>query len=223
MSNFTGAWSLPLLKKAATAAGHDCALCGAAAGDLLCAPCESRLPRALPGWREGLRGPLAFDAAVAVFDYRFPVDRLIHRFKFAGDLALGRWLALRLADALGGERVDLVVAPPLTAASLRARGFNQALEIAKVVGAAVGARVAPEGVAKLRETPPQPSLGGEARRHNLRDAFRCDLTLAGERVAIVDDVITTGATADALARELLSCGAGSVSAWAVARTPGPRR
>jgi ComF family protein len=199
-------------------------LCGEASQDLACPACEGRLPRCTPDWRIDLRGPLAFDDAVACFDYRFPVDRLIHRFKFAGDLAVGRWLALRLAAALEGATApDLLVAPPLTMASLRARGFNQALEVAKVVGRACSARVEVAGLAKVRATPPQPALGGRARRNNLRGAFRCDLALRGEHVAIIDDVITTGATADAMARALKAAGAGRVSAWAIARTPGPRR
>jgi ComF family protein len=223
MSIFGVASALQLLKKAATAGGQDCVLCGEASRDLVCGACEGRLPRCMPGWHGELRGPLTFEDAVAIYDYRFPVDRLIHRFKFHGDLAVGRWLALRLAASLEGAAADLLVVPPLTAASLRARGFNQALEVAKVVGRAYGARVAVAGLAKVRETPPQPALGGRARRHNLRDAFRCDLALQGEHVAIVDDVITTGATADAVARALKAAGAGRVSAWAIARTPGPRR
>ena len=219
MSIFSGGCSLQPLKKAATAAGQDCALCGAAARDLVCAPCSARLPRADPGWFEDARGPLAFDDAAAAFDYRFPVDRLIHRFKFAGDLAVGRWLSLRLAETLAGRTADLVVVPPLTPASLRARGFNQALEVAKIVGDTLGVGVAVTGLVKVRDTPPQPALGAARRRRNLCAAFRCDLALAGEHVAIVDDVITTGATADAVAHALRDAGAGRVSAWAVARTP----
>ena len=224
MSIFGVGPALQLLKKAAGAGGQDCVLCGEASEDLVCLACEGRLPRCMPDWQIDLRGPLAFDDAVACYDYRFPVDRLIHRFKFHGDLAVGRWLALRLAAALDGSTgPDLLVVPPLTAASLRARGFNQALEVAKVVGRACGARVEVAGLAKVRETPPQPALGGRARRDNLRGALRCDLALGGEHVAIVDDVITTGATADAVARALRAAGAGRVSAWAIARTPGPRR
>jgi ComF family protein len=167
---------------------------------------------------------LAFDESVAVFDYRFPVDRLVQRFKFAGDLAVGRWLgdqlALRVQDA---PRPALLVAPPQTPSRLRERGFNQALELAKVVGRATGARVAMTGLVKLRDTVPQNSLGAGARRRNLRGAFACSLALEGLHVAIVDDVLTTGATADALARALKAAGAARVSLWTVARAPDPRR
>jgi ComF family protein len=201
----------------------------------MCGPCEAALPRlssccescavALPF--PGICGHCqrrapAFDRAVAAFDYRFPVDRVVHRFKYSADLAMGRWLSLQLADRVRREPLpDLLVAPPLTAARLRERGFNQALEIAKAVGRRLGVRCDLTGLAKVRETLPQPGLGRARRRANLRRAFRCDLALEGRSVAIVDDVMTTGATADALARVLKAAGAAHVSVWATARTPDP--
>jgi ComF family protein len=216
--------------------GQDCALCGTASGDaVICVACDAALPKlemrcdrcAVPLPMAGTCGQCqrhapVFDSALAVFEYRFPVDRVIHRFKYSGDLAMGRWLALRLLDRVRCEPLpDLVVAPPLTAARLRERGFNQAIEIAKVVAKGLGMRCALAGLAKVRETSPQPALGRRQRRANLRDAFRCDLELEGRHVALVDDVVTTGATADALARVLKAAGAASVGVWAVARTPDP--
>jgi ComF family protein len=211
---------------------QDCHLCLAAAGGhLICRACEEALPSiaractacAIPLPHEGLCGeclsrPFAFDDAAACFEYRFPLDRLVRRFKFAGDLAVGRWLALQLAGRVAGAHPDLLVAPPLTRARLRARGFNQALELAKVVARRVGTRCDIAGLAKARETAPQLGLGRRERRANLRDAFRCDLRLEGKHVAIVDDVMTTGATMDAMAAVLKQCGAARVSAWSVART-----
>jgi predicted amidophosphoribosyltransferase len=117
---------------------------------------------------------------------------------------------------------DLLLAPPLSASRLRARGFNQALELAKVVGRELGVAVDPGGVPRPPETAPQPGLGRPARQENLRNAFRCRRDLAGRSVAIVDDVLTTGATAEALAGVLRAAGAGSVAVWVVARTPEPR-
>jgi ComF family protein len=216
---------LQLLKIAAHSIGQDCVLCGSDShGPVVCAQCDRRLRRCVPEDAQRLAASMAFDDAAAVFAYRFPLDRLIHRFKFAGDLAVGRWLARELArSVLALPAPDLLVAPPLTAASLRARGFNQALEIAKVVGRAVGAQVDFRALAKVRDTAPQPVLGARERRANLRGAFACRRTLAGEHVAIVDDVLTTGATADALARVLKEAGAGRISAWSVALAPDPRR
>lgn len=158
---------------------------------------------------------------MAVFDYRFPVDRLVQRFKFAGDLAAGRWLALQLVRRVRAEpRPDLLVAPPLTRARLRERGFNQSVELARVVGRELGVPHAHRALRKVRETPPQQGLGRRARHANLRGAFRCELRLQGERVAIVDDVLTTGATTATLAAVLREAGAGEVVVWSLARAPG---
>src|SRR3954469_756587 len=116
MSSFSALRPLQLLMEAAM--GQDCALCAHPGRSLVCSDCMAALPRAP-----------AIAGVVSAFEYRFPLDRLVQRFKFAGDLAVGRWLAERLADAVAGcERPDLLVAPPLTAARLRERGFNQSLE-----------------------------------------------------------------------------------------------
>jgi len=169
-----------------------------------------------------LRRPLAVDGATAVFEYRFPLDRVLVRFKFAGDLAAGRWLGERLADAVADAPApDLIVVPPIEATRLKQRGFNQALEIAKVVAARRGLALDRDAIRRIRSAPPQSTLGGLERRRNLRDAFSCRPRLDGLRVAIVDDVMTTGATIDAVARAVRAAGAGRVDAWAVARTPEP--
>lgn len=191
------------------AMGQDCSLCGAACAELVCAECAAALPRAAAA------GPV-----VAAFTYAFPVDRLVQRFKSGADLALGRWLAERLAERVRGEpRPDLLVAPPLAPRRLRARGFNQSHEIARVLARRLDVPRATRGVRKRRETPPQRGLGRDARLRNLRGAFECRLDLRGRRVAIVDDVVTTGATAQALAAVLRRAGARSVAVWCVARAP----
>jgi ComF family protein len=192
------------------APGQDCALCGSVGErNLVCAACERSLPTAA-----------SHPGCIAPYAYRFPVDRLVQRFKYAGDLAAGRWLALQLAHlAMQAPRPDLVVAAPLSPSRLRERGFNQALELAKVVARSLRVPCDIGGLAKTHETAPQPGLGRRARRANLRGAFRCDIDVAGAHVALVDDVLTTGATADTIARELKRCGAARVSVWAVARTP----
>ena len=191
---------------------QDCALCGARSGRaVVCPSCASALPRAQGDGR-----------AIAAFEYRFPVDRLVQRFKFAGDLALGHWLALALASRVREEpRPDVLVAVPLSRARLRERGFNQSIEIARAVGRELGLPHERHAVRKMRETPAQQGLGRRARQANLRDAFRCDVSLAGRRVAIVDDVLTTGATARALSRVLNRAGAAQVFVWTVARAPRP--
>jgi ComF family protein len=238
MSIFSSAASLRLPKISAATAGwpQDCVLCLAPSHDALCAPCAAALPwiaeacavcaLPLPGGG-GTCGacavrPPAFDAALACFEYRFPLDRLVQRFKFAGDLATGRWLAAAMARRLGGAKADLVVVPPLSLARLRSRGFNQALELARPVARALAISCSGSALVRVRETQPQPGLHREERARNLRDAFRCDALVEGLDVAIVDDVLTTGATGQELARVLKQAGAARVSLWALARTPAPR-
>jgi ComF family protein len=215
---------------------QDCALCAGACESLVCEACALALPRIANACAQcGIPLPMgdrmcglclrdrhAFDDAFAAFEYRFPIDRLVQRFKYAGDLALGRWLADNLAEiASRREAPDLVVATPLSATRLRHRGFNQALVIAGHVARTLRLRCEVEAVAKARDTPPQEGLDRRERLANLRDVFTCSRQLAGAHVALVDDVITTGATADAIARALRVAGASRVSVWAVARTPDP--
>ena len=238
MSNSAWDGAIQLIKNSAAAFGQDCALCGAFSREaLLCARCVDALPRithgcarcAIPLASHAVycgacmkRSRHAFDDALAVFEYGFPVDRMVQRFKYAGDLALGRWLAESLADAASRyPRPDVLVAPPLATRSLRRRGFNQALVLARRVARSLGVRCELAAIAKIRETLPQQGLDRRERLANLRGAFDCTLRLEGEHVVIVDDVITTGATADTLAGLLRAHGAGRVSAWAVARTPDP--
>ena len=217
---------------------QDCALCGAPSGDsLLCGPCDASLPAmghaclrcALPlphakilcGRCLGKRNP-AVDDSIAAFEYRFPLDRLVLRFKFAADLAVGRALASRLAARVAGaDRPRRLVVPPLSAQRLRSRGFNQALEIAKVVARRLDIACEPRAIVRVRETETQRGLDRRRRLANLRGAFACARRFEGEHVAVVDDVVTTGATAETLARVLKEAGAARVSVWAVARTPDP--
>jgi ComF family protein len=204
---------------------------------MLCAACDEGLPRiahscprcALPladsrsacGRCLAKRRP-AVDAAVAVFEYRFPLDRLVQRFKFAGDLAIGRYLGEALACRVAAlERPQVIAVPPLSAQRLRERGFHQALELARTVQRATAIACDARLITRLRETPSQHALDRRERLANLRGAFACRHALAGAHVAIVDDVITTGATAQTLARVLKESGASRVSVWAVARTPDP--
>lgn len=210
---------------------------GRSASRLVCDACSESLPRpahacercAIEFMHAGTCGQCqrrapAFDAAIAAFEYRFPLDRLVQRFKYAGDLAAGKWLALQLAERVAArERPDLLVAPPLAASRLRERGFNQAVVISQAVGRRLGIRHLPAALAKVRETSPQPGLGRRERATNLSGAFRCDTRLAGEHVAIVDDVLTTGATAETIACVLKEAGAARVTVWALARTPSPPR
>ena len=237
MSNQRGGAALRLLNFVAMTLTQDCALCGASIDALVCPRCVRALPHllhacarcALPIPSNATfcgaclkRDAHAFDDAIAAFEYRFPVDRLVQRFKYSGDLAMGRWLAGSLARAVARRpRPDLLVAPPLANAGLRRRGFNQALVVARHVARELRVRCDIDAIRKMRETPNQQGLDRRQRLRNLRDAFACERRFDGLHVAIVDDVLTTCATADILARLLRERGAARVSAWAIARTPDP--
>jgi ComF family protein len=203
---------MPVFSSALALLGSDCFLClDRAADGLVCAACAASLPSAA-----------RFEGGIACYDYRFPVDRLVQRFKFAGDLAVGRWLSRRLAARVRAETRPVVIVPmPLAPRRLRERGFNQAAEIARVVARTLRVPCALRALERTRDAPPQSKLGRRARRANLGGAFRCRMRLRGKRVALVDDVITTGATAHAAAQALRRAGASHVDIWVLARTPAP--
>jgi ComF family protein len=208
-----------------------CALCGAPGPHRLCDGCEVALPLlprprcricALPlpsGEVCGtcLSHPPRYDAITAVYPYAFPVDSLVHAYKYRGDLSLAPLLASALARA-ACSCVDVIVPMPLARSRLQERGFNQASEIARRVGAKLGIRVLHHASRKNADTAPQAALPWPERARNVRRAFVCDADMAGLRVAIVDDVMTTGATLEELARNLKRAGAITVEGWVVART-----
>lgn len=209
--------------------GGSCFLCRGAARELLCAACDADLPRlarpvcprcALESPRGELCGRCltqapAYDATQAALAYEFPADALVQALKFRGELALAPLLAALLTPRLRAERVDLMVPVPLSRERLRRRGYNQALEIARHLPRA---RLELTLCERTRDAPPQMELPYDARQRNVRGAFRCTRPLQGASVAIVDDVMTTGATLDELARTLKGAGAERVVNWVVART-----
>jgi ComF family protein len=156
---------------------------------------------------------------VAALDYIEPADTLIHGLKFGQRLALAPLLADLLLEALDGlGRPDLIVPVPLSDKRLAERGFNQAREIARHVGERLGVPVVTDACRRARHTAPQTDLPWHARKKNLKDAFASEGDFSGKRVALLDDVMTSGATADALAKVLKQAGAAHVEAWVVART-----
>src|SRR6476620_1687870 len=170
MSNSPAGMSLRLPKFSAAAFfGQECLLCvGPSRNQMVCAACVA----ALPALRDACGHSGELDAIVAPYEYRFPVDRLVQRFKYAGDLAVGHWLSSQLASrARSAPMPQLLVPMPITRARLCERGFNQAVEIARVVSRAVRVPVAMRALERTRDAPSQSGLGRRARRANLRDAF----------------------------------------------------
>ena len=158
-----------------------------------------------------------FDRSVAVFAYAFPVDKLVQALKYGERLTLASILAQRLAQRIK-HRPDLVLPMPLHPARLRQRGFNQSHELARGVARKLGIALLDNGVQRIRDTTPQSTLPWKDRRRNMRNAFTCGEDLSGQHIAIVDDVMTSGATLNELGRILHRAGAREVSVWVVART-----
>ncbi|HEY1773239.1 MAG TPA: ComF family protein [Gammaproteobacteria bacterium] len=188
---------------------HPCPRCAAPlppdADTPLCGECIKQLP----SWDEA-KSPLA---------YGFPVDKLVQRFKFEGDLAVGRLLGSLLADylAAGGEKPDCIVPVPLHDSRLKERGFNQAAELARPIHRRLKVPVRLDLCERARATEIQSELDAAERKKNLRDAFAMKASVQGMHVALLDDVVTTGATAETLARTFKEAGAARVSLWSVCR------
>jgi len=163
---------------------------------------------------------LHFDATQALFRYQPPVDHLIQNLKYHRQLSLARVLGSLLADHLQAgavPRPDILVPVPLHRTRLRERGYNQSLELARVVARRFDLPLATRAVKRVRATPPQTTLTSSERRRNVRNAFHTTTDFSGKRVAIVDDVMTSGHTVNALARCLRRAGAVGVVAWVAAR------
>ncbi|MBK7613832.1 MAG: ComF family protein [Vitreoscilla sp.] len=165
---------------------------------------------------------------MASLSYVFPWDRLITRYKFAGDLSLQPALARLLINTVGAEHenfdaVNWVLPMPVSARRLRERGFNQSWELARPLARALRLAARHDLLLRWRETEHQTGLSREERNANLRGAFMpapgARACLGGAHVALVDDVLTTGASAAEAARTLLEAGAARVDVWLLARTP----
>lgn len=166
-----------------------------------------------------LRHPPLFARTVATFDYAFPLDKLIQAMKYGGQLALAPAFAAKLAQRIPrGYLPDCVIPMPLHPAKLRERGFNQSLLLAAPIARELGIELLPNACRRMRDTPPQSTLQWKARKKNMRNAFRCEVDLTGKRIALVDDVLTTGASLNALAEAVRQRGAAEIEAWVVART-----
>lgn len=211
-----------------------CLVCGesGAAGRDLCRACDHALPWqrtacircALPLPVNGtcgscLQHPPPLTEAHAVFDYAFPLDRLLPRLKFHRDLAAGRVLSQAMAAHCALlPRPDGVVPVPLHGARLRQRGYDQALELARPLARALQLPLLDRALQRSKTTSAQSLLDAGARRRNLRGAFAVPGGHAlPAHVVLVDDVMTTGATLHAAARTLLAAGAQRVDAWVCAR------
>ena len=217
-------------------APHVCFVCGAeGAGAPVCAACDAELPRlgaVCPTCATPLpepqvcgrcqRKPPAYDTTTALFSYRLPVDRMVQALKYQHRLALAAYFAGLMGATVRPDRpVDMVLPMPLHSLRLRERGFNQAVELGRPLARAWRVPLELGLVERVSNGSPQASLPWKARRLNMHGAFSCRGSLAGMSVLVVDDVMTTGATLEALAATLKRHGAARVDNLVVARTLPP--
>jgi ComF family protein len=219
----------------------NCTLCGQAAADAdmdLCLSCRRYLPWLDQACRS-CANPLAtkpaslvcgrclrktphFDRSYCAFVYREPVSWVLQGLKYHRRLS-GIPVASRLLLEYLRSRIELwpqlILPMPLHPSRLRQRGFNQALEIARPLAHTLRIPLSVRICGRARNTPQQSELPASRRAANVRDAFRMHEQLPVKHVAIVDDIVTTGATVNELARLLKRNGAETVQVWAVARTP----
>lgn len=220
-------------------AGGGCPLCRQP-GDEICLPCRDALPfnhhpcprcalpmpDTVPAGTQcadcQARSP-AFERALAPLQYLPPVDDLVAQFKYHRHLHLGRMLAGILADAARStdSGIRLLLPVPLQVQRLRERGFNQAGELARWLSPQLGIPWSEGRLIRVRDSGHQQASTRGQRRRNVRGAFACRGRLP-PRVALIDDVMTTGATAEAACRALQAAGVERVEVWTVARTPRDR-
>ena len=215
-------------------AGRD--LCQACAASLVrnpvcCPRCALPLGVPAPACGECLHRQPPFESAFAPFLYAHPLDLLMTRLKFGRSLAAGRVLSGLWSEAItqmAPALPTLFVPVPLHASRLRERGYNQAVELLRPLSRSLKIPLAGSLLQRTRATPAQANLDASARRRNLRGAFEFHVPAlrgvapAAVHVALVDDVMTTGATLRECARVLRRAGIGRVDAWALARAPRQR-
>ena len=181
-----------------------CPVCAAPGSGEICGTC--------------LKQPPAFARTYAALDYTFPVDKLIQAYKYHQQLALARLFGGLLSQAVRDQpRPDALLPLPLHPLRLRERGFNQAHEIAKFIAKDLQLPLKPRLARRTVNTAAQATLDWEARKKNMQGAFVCEEPLAGQHIALIDDVMTSGATLQAAAQTLKRAGAAEVSLWVVAR------
>jgi ComF family protein len=189
----------------------------------ICAQCA--LPLKAADNNERLCGSCLQDPPPFTFVYRFadyapPLDRLIQQLKFNQKLHFARLLAMLMARDIQQQSLllpDLLVPVPLHKQRLHERGYNQALEVARVLAAILGLTLDAQSCIRYKATREQTGLQAKQRKTNIKGAFLVKANVQGKHIAIVDDVMTTGSTVTELSHALLKQGAQRVDVWVCAR------
>lgn len=207
--------------------GGEYGICNACLQDLPWHNCAQCPQCGLPAYDNQLCGhcinsPPDFDATRALFRYAFPVQPMLQRYKYGELLTLGETfghlLAGYIAEKQINEKPDLIIPMPLHPQRLQERGFNQSLEMARIVAKNLEVKLDQNICQRIKLSPPQASLPLKQRVKNMKGAFTCTQPLDGVNIAVIDDVMTTGASLNALAKTLKQAGASRVECWVIART-----
>lgn len=186
------------------APGLCCPQCGLTSQGEVCGKCLNKPPH--------------YDNTYALFTYAYPIDALIQHYKYNNALYLSKTLGRLLTEKIAADDIDLLIPMPLHPARIKERGFNQSLEVAKVVAKQRNITLDVTSCTRVRNTCPQASLPLKERTKNIKGAFQCAKNLTGKNIAIIDDVMTTGASLNELAKTLKKSGASGISNWVLART-----
>jgi ComF family protein len=218
-----------------------CMLCTAQADNAgICKPCLADMP-----WHDMpkchicnlpsnhsicgacLKAPPYFDRTSSVFRYDYPLNHLIQAYKYQEALHISVFFATQLLQIITHQyakderlkpNVDLIIPMPMHSNRLKERGFNQALEIAKVLSKQLDIPLDYTSCERIINAPPQASLPLKKRKANVAGVFACSQSLDDLNIAIIDDVMTTGASVNELAHTLKNAGAAHVTCWVIART-----
>lgn len=211
----------------ASATSNDYALCEACLDTLpytdnnCCAQCATPIPVSTNGKNNicghCLKQPPYFDATYALMRYQFPLDKLLQHYKYNEALYLSQAFGRLMTEQLYLTNIDVIVPMPLHINRLKARGFNQSSEIAKVMSKLTNIPLDLAGCEKVKDRPPQASMAYKDRIKNMKKAFVCTKSYTDLHVAIVDDVMTTGATLNELSKMLKQAGAAHISCYVLAR------
>lgn len=187
-------------------------------------PCPiGRAPRVCG---ECLKNPPSYEQCHSAFCYAFPINTLVANFKYNGKRHYGKLLSQLLAEQIANEikqgaitRPDLLLPVPLHIKRYSQRGFNQSDDICTDLSKRLKIPINHHSIQRVVNTPSQASLNKTERQKNLLSAFRVRQRFNGETIALIDDVITTGATVERLSNQLRHNGAKAVYVWSLARTP----
>lgn len=210
-----------------------CLLCGASNNhDCICQACSDQLPfleQACPRCASPLQqtmlcgqclnNPPEQDMSFSLFYYREPINRLIADLKYHDKLTLSGMFATQMAEQLKTRQLPQLLIPiPLHPRRLRDRGYNQSLELAKQLSKQLAIPVGHDVLTRIRDTLPQASLPFSERKNNMKQAFQINNTNIPSHIALIDDVLTTGHTANVAVKILRKAGVTTIEVWTIART-----